>query len=59
MKYNVKELLKIANNQYNFEIVIRHNKRLEKALKQILKRVESGNLYLYLNDIIYVELVRL
>ena len=59
MKYNVKELLKIANNQYNFELVIRHNKRLEKALKQILKRVESGNLYLYLNDIIYVELVRL
>ena len=59
MKYNVKELLKISNNQYNFELVIRHNKRLEYTLKQILKRIESGNLYLYRNDIIYVELVRL
>ena len=59
MKYNVKELLKIANNQYNFELVIRHNKRLEYVLKQILKRIESGNLYLYRNDIIYAEFVRL
>lgn len=35
MKRNINELLKIANNQYDFELVIRHNKRLEKAIKDI------------------------
>ena len=43
MKRNVKELLKIANNQYNFELLIRHNKRLEKVLKKIIKELECGN----------------
>lgn len=43
MKHNVKELLKIANNQYNFEMVIRHNKRLEKTFKKIIKELECNN----------------
>ena len=43
MDYNVKELLKIANNQYNFEMVVRHNKRLENTFKKILKELECSN----------------
>ena len=35
MKMDIIELQKIANNQYNFELVIRHNKRLEKTIKDI------------------------
>lgn len=42
MKHNSDILRKIANDQYNIELVLRHNKRLEYALKQISKRVESG-----------------
>ena len=41
MKRNIKELQKIANNQYNFELVIRHNKRLEKAIKDIDEILKS------------------
>lgn len=43
MKHKVKELLKIANNQYNLEMVIRHNKRLEKSFKKIIKELECSN----------------
>ena len=42
MKHDPKMLRKIAKGQYNIELVLKHNKRLEYALKQILKRVESG-----------------
>ena len=35
-------LRRIVKGHYNIELVLRHNKRLEYALKQILKRVESG-----------------
>lgn len=43
MKHEVKELLKIANNQYNFELVIRQNKRLEESFKKIIKELECSN----------------
>ena len=42
IKHDPKMLRKIAKRQYNIELVLKHNKRLEYALKQILKRVESG-----------------
>lgn len=42
MKHSLNILRKIANDQYNIELVLRHNQRIERALKQILKRVESG-----------------
>lgn len=35
-------LRKIANNQYNIELVIKHNQRMEKALKTIIKMIDSG-----------------
>ena len=42
IKHDPKVLLKIAKGHYNIELVLKHNKRLEYALKQISKRVESG-----------------
>lgn len=42
IKHNPKVLMRIAKGYYNIELVLKHNKRLEYALKQILKRVESG-----------------
>lgn len=42
MKHDVKLLRKIANNQYNIELVIRYNQRMEKALKSIDKIINSG-----------------
>ena len=42
IKHDPEELRKIAKGYYNIELVLRHNKRMEYALKQILKRVESG-----------------
>ena len=42
IKHDHKLLMRIAKGYYNIELVLKHNKRLEYALKQILKRVESG-----------------
>lgn len=42
MKYDGELLRRIANNQYNIELVIRHNQRMEKALKTIIKMIDSG-----------------
>ncbi|MGN1153816.1 MAG: hypothetical protein ACI4S3_07285 [Candidatus Gastranaerophilaceae bacterium] len=42
MKHNSNILRKIAKEQYNIELVLRHNQRMERALKQIIKRLESG-----------------
>lgn len=42
MKHDPEELRKIAKGYYNIELVLKHNKRLEYALKQILKRIDSG-----------------
>ena len=42
MKHDPEILRRIAKGYYNIELVLRHNKRLEYALKQILKRIESG-----------------
>ena len=42
MKHSSDILRKIANDQYNIELVLRHNQRIEKALKQIIKQLDSG-----------------
>ena len=42
MKYDGELLRRIANNQYNIELVVRHNQRMEKALKTIIKMIDSG-----------------
>ena len=34
--------MKIANNQYNIELKIRHNRRMERTLKTITKMIDSG-----------------
>lgn len=42
MKHDTDLLRRIANNQYNIELVLRHNQRMEKALKTIIKMINSG-----------------
>lgn len=42
MKHDGELLRRIANNQYNIELVLRHNQRMEKALKIIIKMINSG-----------------
>ena len=42
LKHDGELLRRIANNQYNIELVLRHNQRMEKALKIIIKMIDSG-----------------
>lgn len=42
MKHDGELLRRIANNQYNIELVIRHNQRMERTLKTIIKMINSG-----------------
>lgn len=42
MKHDGELLRRIANNQYNIELVINHNQRMERALKTIIKMIDSG-----------------
>lgn len=42
MKHDGELLRRIANNQYNIELVLRHNQRMERTLKTIIKMINSG-----------------
>ena len=42
MKHDGELLRRIANNQYNIELVLRHNQRMERTLKTIIKMIDSG-----------------